>query len=115
MRFKDLGRALEFRLNKDYAVECRYKYVKKENYYSLTMWLVNKKYNISCPVDKVWIDTQPLRNSSKDTIWNDISKIVEYANSNGFFDPYIESFDYTIQCCLAIETEQNMEVVNDAE
>lgn len=115
MRCKDLGRTLEFRLNKDYSVECRYKYEKDDKFYSLTMWLVNKEEKVTCKVDKIWIDTQLLKVSTKDTIWRDIHKIVEYANTHGYFEPYIESFDYTIQCCLAIENEQNMEVVNDAE
>lgn len=115
MRCKDLGRTLEFKLNKDYAVECRYKYEKKDECYSLAMWLVNKEEKISCRVNKVWIDTQFLTTSTKDTIWRDIHKIVEYASSHGYFNPYIECFDYTIKCCREIENKQNMEVSNDAE
>ncbi len=114
MRCKDLGRTLEFRLNKGYSVECRYKYVKKENCYSLSMWLANKEYRLSCPIEKIEIDTQPLKSSTKDTIWNDIGQIVQYAYETGYFDKYIESFDYTIQCCLAMANEQNMEVSENA-
>ena len=38
-----------------------------------------------------------------------MAKIVEYANSTGFFKPYIDCFDYTIQCCKEIAIKQSEE------
>lgn len=101
MRCKDLGRTLEFKLNDDFSVQCRYKYEKKDECYSLAMWLVDLENHTTCKIDMIEIDTQPLKKSTKDTIWKDIRNIVEYAFSIGFFNTYIERFNFVNECFSA--------------
>ena len=55
MRCKDLGRTLEFKLNDDFAVQCRYKYKKKDECYSLAMWLVDLENHTTFKIDMIEI------------------------------------------------------------
>lgn len=82
---------------KGYSVKCTYKYNKKLNKYTLDMWLMQDDMDDEFQIRSQEIDKQPI-SGSRDTIEDNICKIVEYASLSGYFDEYIKRFEYTYQC-----------------
>lgn len=80
-----------------YAVECRYKYDKESEKYLLSMWLRRKDIDDKFKIEYQKIDTQ-LISATRDTILEYICRIIEQADSKGYFDYYIERFEYTYKC-----------------
>ncbi len=80
-----------------YSVECRYKYIKSKDKFALSMRLHRKDIDDTFKIDTQEIDTQ-LISSEKDKIWDDIERIVIQASLSGFFDYYIDRFEYTYAC-----------------
>lgn len=96
------GYTLEFNLreygyNNYYAV-CTYKYDKKKEKYSLSMWIKRKDINDKFKIDSQEIDTQYI-NGTKETIEDNIDRVIEQAGLSGFFDEYIQRYEYTYKCC----------------
>lgn len=83
--------------HKNYSVKCTYKYNKHKEKYQLSMWLKRNDIDDDFKIDSQEIDTQFIT-SSKETIENDICKIVEHASLSGYFDFYIQRFEYTYNC-----------------
>lgn len=81
----------------DYSVDCIYKYNKQKNKYILSMWLTWNTVDDRFKIDSQEIDTQ-LITSEKDNIEDNICRIVEQASKTGFFDRYIERYEYTYKC-----------------
>lgn len=101
---KNLGYTIRFTLPNEcgyphtYTVECRYKYDKEAEKYLLSMWLCRSDIPDRFKIDGQEIDTQYI-SSTRETIWNDIGRLVEYAALSGFFDRYVKEYEYTYKCC----------------
>lgn len=82
---------------KGYAVICTYKYNIRLDKYSLEMALKHKDIDDGFRIDRQEIDTQYI-SGSRETIEDNICRIVEQASLSGFFDKYIERYEYTFKC-----------------
>ena len=80
-----------------YSVKCTYKYNKQKEKYSLSMWLQRDDISDDFKIDSQEIDTQ-LIPGTRETIEDNIIRIVEQASLSGYFDHYIERFKYTYDC-----------------
>lgn len=102
LRFENKGYVIKVNLPeedkyKGYSVECRYLYDTQKEKYSLSMWLICKTIDHRFKIDSQKIDTQYI-NGTKETIRLNICRIVEQAAQTGFFDEYIEKFEYLMKC-----------------
>lgn len=95
-KYKNMGRVMAFDLGKygynGYHVYCTYNFDDTVNKYSLTMYL--KWHDID---DLYWIDTQHI-SGDIDVIRNNIIRIVQYAATHGFYNEYIDQFEFTQKC-----------------
>lgn len=80
-----------------YSVKCTYKYIKSEEKYRLSMWLHREDIDDDFKIDSQEIDTQLIR-GTRETIENNICRIVNQASLSDFFEKYIERFEYTYNC-----------------
>ena len=102
LRYENKGQVIEIKLPEEcgyegYSVECRYQYDKLKEKYMLSMWLRKDGIDDTFKIDSQEIDTQYI-NSTKETIRQNICKIVEQASLSGYFDCYIERYEYTCKC-----------------
>ena len=82
---------------KGYSVKCTYRYIKSKEKYLLSMWLRRNDIADDFKIDSQEIDTQ-LISGTKETIEENILRIVEQASLSGYFDHYVERFQYTYDC-----------------
>ena len=75
-----------------YSVDCSYSFDKDQEQYLLSMELFRNDIS-----DKQTIDGQYI-NGDEVTIESNIRRIVEYASMSGYFDEYIEKYEYTYKC-----------------
>ncbi len=61
------------------------------------MWLKRKDIDDKFKIDSQEIDTQYI-SGTKESIRQNICRIVEQASLSGFFDYYIERYEYTCKC-----------------
>lgn len=80
-----------------YSVKCTYIYNKQKEKYKLSMWLRRNDIDDDFKIDSREIDTQYI-SGTRETIEDNICRIVEQASISGFFDNYIEQFRYTYNC-----------------
>lgn len=80
-----------------YSVTCTYKYLKSKEKYSLSMWLKHRKGKDKFKIDSQEIDTQLISGTRKNIVEN-ICRIVEQASLSGFFEHYIQKYEYTYAC-----------------
>lgn len=80
-----------------YIVDCTYRYDKHEDKYLLSMWLRHKHICNGFNLAPQEIDTQYIT-SSRETITKDVCTIVETASLNGFFERYIQRYEYEQKC-----------------
>jgi len=80
-----------------YSVECIYRYNKYKEKYLLSMWLKRKDICSKLKIESQEIDTQYIP-GARDTIVDNICKIVEVASLNGYFEHYIQRYEYEIRC-----------------
>lgn len=102
LRYKNRGTVIEINLPEEcghtgYSVECRYWFNKEIGKYALSMWLKSNNCNETFKIDSQEIDTQFIT-SEKENIKMNICRIVEQASLSGFFDRYIERYEYTYAC-----------------
>ena len=103
LRYKNLGYTMEVTLPlnnekyKGYSALCTYRYDKSKDEYLLHMWLKYIENSDMLPIDSQEIDTQYI-GGDKDTIRDNILKIVEQASEPGFFAEYIDKFEYYMDC-----------------
>jgi len=102
LRYKNKGYAIEIALPeehgyKDYSIECTYRFDKKKEKYLLSMYLKGNGIDEKFKIDSQEIDTQYI-SGTRGTIRQNICLIVEQAASTGFFDKYIQNFEYTYKC-----------------
>ena len=117
--YKNKGYTIEIDLPKNcgfknYSVECTYRYDKKEEKYSLSMWLKRKDIPNRHAIISQEIDTQFI-SGTKETIKKNICRIVEQALISGFFSPYIQAYEYTYACFdegNALFEKQRVETAN---
>lgn len=82
---------------KGYSVKCTYKYNKSKEKYMLSMWLKRDDIDDDFKIDSQEIDTQYI-SGTKETIEDNIVRVVEQASLSGYFNHYIERFEYTYNC-----------------
>lgn len=82
---------------KGYSIKCTYKYNKQKEKYLLSMWLKRADIDDDFRLEAQEIDAQYIP-GTRETIEDNISKIVEQACINGYLDHYIERFEYTCKC-----------------
>lgn len=80
-----------------YSVKCTYKYKKAKEKYMLALWLKRDDIEENFRIDAQEIDAQ-LIPGTRETIENNILRIVRQANETGYFDRYIKRFEYTCKC-----------------
>ena len=99
LRYKNGGYMVEVKIPgyDNYYAVCIYHYNRSASKYALSMWLKNSDFDDMFKIDWQHIDTQ-LVSGTKETIRENICKIVEQASINGFFDKYIHNFEYTYKC-----------------
>ena len=119
LKYKNEGYVIDVTLPEEcgyegYSVECRYKYDKSQDRYSLSMWLRREDIDNTFKIDGQEIDTQYI-SSTRETIKQDICRIVEKASLSGFFDYYIERYEYTCKCFDIGSNIVDKALSNDAE
>lgn len=102
LRYKNKGYTIEINLPeecgyKDYSVECTYQFDKEKEKYLLSMWLKRNDIDDKFKIDSQEIDTQYI-SGTKENIRQNIRMIVEQASLSGFFNYYIEKYEYTCKC-----------------
>lgn len=80
-----------------YSVRCIYKYKKREEKYALQMWLMRDDIGDEFKIDAQEIDTQYI-SGTRESIEQNIVRIVEHASLCGFFEDYIQKYEYTYDC-----------------
>lgn len=101
IKYRNKGFTINFDIDaygyKKYTIECTYIYIKEKDKYSLTMGLTRRDVMARLNIGNHHIDTQ-LITSSKEEIRNNIAHIIEQAIASGYFDKYIEDYEYMIKC-----------------
>lgn len=82
---------------KGYSVECTYRYIKSLDKYLVSMWLRRLDINDKFKIDSQEINTLPL-SGTRETIVENICRVVEQACISKYFDEYIRRFEYTYDC-----------------
>lgn len=82
---------------KDYFVECTYHFVKAKDKYALSMWLARKDLDDRMKLSSKKIDTQFIH-GTKDTIMENVCRVVHQMCMNGSFDSYVERYEYELDC-----------------
>lgn len=80
-----------------YSVKCTYKYIKAREKYMLSMWLRRNDIDDDFKIDAQEIDARYIP-GTRETIEDNIRTIVTNSSLNGFFNRYIERFEYTYAC-----------------
>ena len=80
-----------------YSVKCTYKYKKAKEKFMLALWLKRDDIEEDFRIDAQEIDAQ-LIPGTRETIENNILRIVRHAYETGYFDRYIKRFEYTCKC-----------------
>lgn len=100
-----------------YSVECTYRYIKPKEKYELSMWL---KYN--GVRDKFRIESQEIATQlipgTKETIQDNICRIVEQMCAVNSFEEYIDRYKYTYKCFdrgNELFEEEMKEEINDTD
>lgn len=101
-KIKNKGFAVEMDLteygHKGYCVECVYYYNKRKEKYVLSMWITIDGLDERYKIDGEHIDTQFI-SGTRETIRDNVDKLLNHAASIGFFDLYIERLEYVLECC----------------
>lgn len=102
LRYKNKGYTIEINLPEEcghdgYLVECTYQYDKDKEKYLLSMWLKRIDIDDKFKIDSQEIDSQYI-SGTHENIKQNICRIVEQASLSGFFDRYIERYEYTYKC-----------------
>lgn len=104
--YTDEGYSITVRLsqfNKDirykgYAASCQYRFSKKDGKYMVRMWLMRPTSGKKFKIEYEEIDTQ-LLSGTRDTIRENICRVVEQMMMNGNFDQFIDQYEYDMKCC----------------
>lgn len=94
------GTTIEIRLPKEYknySVECTYRYIKPKEKYELSMWIKYDGIRDKFRIESQEIDTQ-LIPGTKETIQDNVCRIVEQMCIAQSFKEYINRYEYTYRC-----------------
>lgn len=94
------GTTIEIRLPKEYrgySIECTYRYVKTKEKYELSMWLKYTGVRDKFRIESQEIDTQ-LIPGTRETIIENICRIIEQMCDAKTFDEYIARYKYMYDC-----------------
>ncbi len=102
LRYENKGYTIEINLPEEcghegYSVECTYQYDKEKEKYLLSMWIKRSDINDKFKIDSQEIDTQYI-SGTKETIRQNICRIVEQASLSEYFDHYIKRYEYIYKC-----------------
>lgn len=107
MKPKFTGNTLEINLSqfgyKNYIAECAYRFDKKKEKYSLSVWIFRNDIGDRMGLSSKKVDTQYI-SGTKETIVENICRIIyqaaTVANENGkkYFDHYVERYEYELAC-----------------
>lgn len=81
----------------NYFVECTYYFDKPKDKYILSMWLNRNDMEDRMRVSSKKVDTQYL-SGSKETIVENICRVVHHACLFGYFNHFIERYEYELAC-----------------
>lgn len=101
------GQTVEIKLSKwgykGYIAECTYYFDKKQEKYSLSMWLRNTDIEDRMRLSSKKVDTQYIP-GTRETILENICRIVyqaaNVADENGkkYFDHFVDRYEYELAC-----------------
>ncbi len=95
------GYTIDIDLPKDkyngYSAECTYRFDKKNQKYALSMWLKRNDLDEKFKIESEKIDTQYI-SGTKETITENICRVVEQMVIGNRFDEYVKRFEYTVKC-----------------
>lgn len=95
------GHSIEINLSKwgykNYIAECAYHFDKREGKYSLSMWLNRNDMEDRMRLSSKKIDTQYI-SGTRETIVENICRIVHQACINGYFNYFVERYEYELSC-----------------
>lgn len=101
MRPKFNGHSIEINLSEwgyqNYIAECAYHFDKKENKYSLSMWLNRSDMEDRMRLSSKKVDTQYI-SGTRETIIENICRVVHQACLSGYFNHYVERYEYELKC-----------------
>lgn len=101
LTYKDIGHTITIDLPDNskyegYIAECRYRFDADRNKYKVSMWLRRHMLDYRYKVDSVRVDTQYL-SGTRNTIRENLCRVVDQACRIGFFDPYISKLNQVIE------------------
>ena len=101
MKPKYKGQTVEINLSKwgykNYIAECVYHFDKHEGKYSLSMWLNRNDMEDRMRLSSKKVDTQYI-SGTKETIIENICRVVHQACMSGYFDYFVERYEYELKC-----------------
>lgn len=101
MKPKCKGNSLEIDLSNwgysNYIAECVYYFDKCKEKYSLSIYLKRKDIEAKMKLSSKKIDTQYI-SGTKETIIENICRIVHEASISGYFNHYIQRYEYELAC-----------------
>ena len=101
MNPKYKGHAIEIDLSKwgyrNYIAECVYHFDRRERKYALSIWLRRNDVEDRMRASSKKLDTQYI-SGTEETIVEYICRIVHQACLCGYFDRYVERYEYELEC-----------------
>lgn len=96
------GTTIEIKLPEEsghtgYSVECTYRYHPQKDKYLISIWLKRNDIDSKFKIESQEVDTQYIT-SNKYTVNRDICTLVEHASLIGFFEEYIQRYEYEQKC-----------------
>lgn len=101
------GNTLEINLSqfgyKNYIAVCAYRFDKKKEKYSLSVWITRNDIEDRMRLSSKKVDTQYI-SGTRETIVENICRVVyqsaNVADENGvkYFDPFVERYEYELAC-----------------
>lgn len=81
----------------DYYAECMYRYIKSKEKYALSVRLYRYDIDDQMKISNQGIDTQYI-SGTKDTIEENICRVIHEMCVNKHFDDYVERYEYYLNC-----------------
>lgn len=95
------GQTLEFDLSKwgykNYIAQCLYCFNRTEGKYSLSIWINRKDIGDRMRLSSKEVGTQCIH-GTKETIYENICRVVHQACISGYFDHFVERYEYELAC-----------------